>query len=76
MIHYEKSINQAKKAAKEFGAEYQANPGSDRMEYLDSIAFYVREGVHFWKDLNQSEKIVLINEFNLGVEAEKNINNL
>jgi hypothetical protein len=50
------------KAAFQFGAELQANPGSSRREYLDSSAFYFREGVDEFSQLTQEEKEICLTE--------------
>jgi hypothetical protein len=61
------------KAAFQFGAEYQANPGSSRMEYLDDAAKDFREGVETIADLSADEKKACFAEFNRGVETEKSL---
>lgn len=59
-------------AARYFGSEFQANPGSDKMEYLDAIADYFREDAT-WKDLTNKEKEAAKEAFRKGVEAEKRL---
>lgn len=66
-----KSKEAGARAARQFGAEYQANPGSSRMEYLDSAACYFREGVDRVKDLDKEESAILFREFKEGMKAER-----
>lgn len=58
-------------AAKQFGAEYQANPGSSRREYLDSSAYYFGEDKECFSDLSQEEKSALLKAFQEGINEEK-----
>lgn len=58
-------------AARQFGAEFQANPGSSRREYLDSAAYYFREGVESFSELTEEEKAICRKAFDDGVAAEK-----
>lgn len=58
-------------AARQFGAEWQANPGSSKMEYLDSAAYYFREDVEKFMQLTDEEKVICRSEFAAGVEAER-----
>jgi hypothetical protein len=60
-------------ASRQFGAEYQANPGSSRREYLDGSAYYFREGVEAFSALTAEEKATCLKAFNEGVAAEKAI---
>ena len=57
-------------AAKQFGAEYQANPGSSRMEYLNDAAWYFGEGKTY-ATLTAKERTELNTAFNAGIQAEK-----
>jgi len=58
-------------AARQFGAEYQANPGSSRREYLDSAAWYY--GKELFSDLTADEAKSCIENFNAGIQAEKKL---
>jgi len=58
-------------AAKQFGAEFQANPGSSRKDYLDSSAYYFREDVESFSQLNDTEKAACLAAFNEGIDAER-----
>ncbi len=60
-------------AARQMGAEFQANPGSSRGEYLDSSAFYFREGVESFSQLTDEEKTICRREFNAGIAQEKSL---
>lgn len=53
------------------GAEYQANPGSSRREYLDSAAYYFGPDKEKVSDLNDEERVILFREFQAGKDAEK-----
>ena len=55
------------------GAEYQANPGSSRMEYLDSAAWYFGEDKDELKDLSADEKAALHKAFREGQDAERKL---
>lgn len=57
-------------AAKQFGAEFEANPGSSRMEYLNDAAFYFGEGKTY-STLTQEERDALNKAFSEGIQAEK-----
>lgn len=69
-IDIKRGTEEALKAARYFGAEYQANPGSDRMEYLDDVADYLGADLT-WKDLTREQKKPLLEAFKRGIEAEK-----
>ena len=69
----ERNFEKGKRVAYECGAELQANPGASRQEYLNSAAFYFREGVEQFRDLTAKEKSALLIEFNKGIEAEKEL---
>jgi hypothetical protein len=56
-------------AAYYFGAEYTANPGSSRMEYMNDCAFYY--GKERYRDLSMEERNEIQNAFNEGCAAEK-----
>jgi hypothetical protein len=58
-------------AARQFGAEHQANPGSSRREYLDSSAYYFRDGVESFSQLTDEEKEACRSAFQKGVAAER-----
>lgn len=53
------------------GAEYQANPGSSRREYLDNSAYYFGEDKETFADLSLEEKEICLNAFQAGIVAEK-----
>ena len=57
-------------AARQFGAEFVANPGSSKMEYLNDAAFYFGEGKTYAK-LTAEERAALVEAFNAGMRAEK-----
>jgi hypothetical protein len=57
-------------AAYYFGAEYTANPGSSRMEYLDDCASYY--GKARYLDLSTEERAEVQQAFYEGCAAEKN----
>ena len=61
------------KAAFAFGAEYQANPGSSRREYLDSAAYYFGPDFEKVSDLSENQKEVLFREFQAGIAREKSL---
>lgn len=56
-------------AARQFGAEFQANPGSSRMEYLDSAAWYF--GVESFAELSEEQKWQCKAAFDQGIKAER-----
>ena len=56
-------------AAYYFGAEYTANPGSSRLEYMSDCAFYY--GKERYSDLSLEEKNEIQQAFNEGCAAEK-----
>lgn len=58
-------------AARQFGAEWQANPGSSRRDYLDSAAYYFDDDKETFADLSPEEKIACRKAFEEGVNAEK-----
>jgi hypothetical protein len=66
-----RNLERGRRASYECGAEYQANPGSNRREYFDSAAFYFRNDVEYFNDLTLEEKNILMEEFWKGVKAEK-----
>ena len=55
--------------ARQMGAEYQANPGSSRGEYLASAAFYY--GKETFAELSKEDRDDLLSGFNEGIRAEK-----
>jgi len=59
------------KVAHSFGAEFQANPGSDKQEYLDSSAFYFRDDVEEFRQLTPEERRALLVAFTKGIKAER-----
>lgn len=59
------------KAAKEMGAEHQANPGSSRREYLNDAAYYFGDDKEKFSDLSEEEKTACREAFEAGVAAEK-----
>ena len=60
---------EGKRAARYFGTEFQANPGSSRMEYMDSIAAYY--GFDRWRDMPKDLREEASKEFSAGIAAEK-----
>jgi len=60
-------------AARQLGAEYQANPGSSRREYIDSAAYYFRDGVESFSDLTAEEKEACRTAFQEGIAAENKL---
>jgi hypothetical protein len=60
-------------AAKMMGAEYQANPGSSRKEYLDNSAYYFSEDKNCYSDLTLEEKELCLDAFDAGVKLEKSL---
>lgn len=61
------------KAARYMGAEYQANPGSSRMEYIDSAAWYFGPDKECQKDLTKEEREALHKAFREGQAAERDL---
>lgn len=59
------------KAARYFGAEYQANPGSSLREYIESAAWYFGPDKETQSDLSSSEKTELQKAFQEGRQAER-----
>lgn len=57
-------------AARQFGAEFVANPGSSKMDYLNDAAWYFGEGKTY-ATLTPEEKVALGEAFNAGMRAEK-----
>jgi hypothetical protein len=57
-------------AARQFGAEFKANPGSSRMEYLNDAAWYFGEGKTY-STLTAEEKAALLKAFAEGERAER-----
>jgi len=70
-IYGPRDFKHGQRAAYNFGAEFQANPGSDMKEYKDNAAFYFRPDVEEFKDLTLEEKHALLTAFRQGREAEK-----
>lgn len=64
-----RGFNEGKFAARSFGAEYQANPGSSRTDYLNDAAWYF--GKEKISELNEEERKALYEEFAAGIKAEK-----
>jgi hypothetical protein len=60
-------------AARQFGAEWVANPGSSRQEYLNDSAYYFGEDKEKFSDLSADEKAVCLREFNAGAAAERSL---
>lgn len=60
-------------AARQFGAEWVANPGSSRQDYLNDSAYYFGEGMEKFSDLNAEDRAVCIREFNAGAAAERGL---
>ena len=60
---------EGKVVAKYFGTEYQANPGSSRMEYYDSIAWYY--GHEKWSEMKDDERQEAAKLFEAGVRKEQ-----
>jgi hypothetical protein len=63
------------KAARYFGAEFQANPGSHKVDYLNDAADYFCKGATI-KDLSTSERKALYEAFNAGMKAESKLSNV
>ena len=57
-------------AARQFGAEFTANPGSSRREYLNDAAWYFGEDKTY-SNLTAEEREALNTAFAEGVKAEK-----
>ena len=55
------------------GAEYQANPGSSRKEYLDDAAYYFGENMESLSDLSDEDRKACIAAFQEGADAEKRL---
>jgi hypothetical protein len=58
-------------AARYFGSEYQANPGSSRRDYLNDSAWYF--GVDDYKKLSPEDREVCDREFAAGIAAERKL---
>jgi hypothetical protein len=71
MENQKRGIKEGARAARQFGAELQANPGENRRDYLDSAAWYFREGVERFSQLTEEEKTICRTEFEAGIAAEK-----
>lgn len=56
-------------AATQFGAGFQANPGSSRSEYLDSAAWYF--GKESFSQLTAEEKSACRGAFQVGINKER-----
>jgi acyl-CoA reductase-like NAD-dependent aldehyde dehydrogenase len=67
----ERDLEEAVAAARYFGAEYQANPGSSRSEYMESIA--MKLGQERWFSLTPEQRRVCGNAFEEGRRAEKKL---
>ena len=65
-----KGFEQGVFAAKQFGAEYVANPGSSKLEYLNNAAWYFGEGKTY-ATLTADERKALNVAFNEGMKAER-----
>ena len=61
------------KAAFQMGAEYQANPGSSRMEYINNAAWYFGPDKESQKDLTPEERDALRKAFREGQAAEREL---
>lgn len=59
----------ALQAARYWGAEFQANPGDARSEYLDSIA--MKLGKEQWSDISRDQRTILLKAFHEGMSAER-----
>ena len=57
--------------ARYFGSEFQANPGSDRGEYLDSLAMDL--GKAWWLELPTEIRAPLMEAFREGIAREKRL---
>lgn len=55
--------------ARYFGSEFQANPGSDKMEYLDSVA--MKLGKELFRDLDPATRRSIRMAFAEGIAREK-----
>ena len=68
-----RNFERGKRAAYEFGAEYQANaPTLDALrESKDSAAFYFREDVETFAALRSDEKSACMEAFNKGRATER-----
>jgi len=58
-------------AAKQFGAEFQANPGSSRQEYRENAAWYF--GKESVSELTTEEALALNTGFYEGIRREKSL---
>lgn len=65
----ETKFDRVLRAAKYFGAEYAANPGSSRLEYMESIA--LKMGKKTWSELAFDDKRQFSRAFDEGVREEK-----
>jgi hypothetical protein len=70
MNEIKKGFDQGVFAARQFGAEYVANPGSSKMEHLNDAAWYFGEGKTY-ATLTAEERDALNKAFNEGMKAEK-----
>ena len=68
-----RNLGAGTKAAHYMGAEYAANPGSSRREYLDSAAYYFGETKETYADLTAEEKLICSKQFQAGIEAERKL---
>ncbi len=64
-------LDDALRAARYWGAEFAANPGSSRSEYLQSIA--MKLGKDRWFDLPPEQRNPLMAAFNEGIRAERKL---
>lgn len=66
-----RNSEQGPKSARYMGAEWAANPGESRKEYLDSAAYYFGEDKETFYELSPDEKSACLTAFNEGVAAER-----
>lgn len=69
MDDQKRGFDKGVRAARECGAEWQANPGESKSEYLNSAAFYF--GKDSFRELSPDERAACRNAFDEGVKAER-----
>lgn len=69
MSDIKKGFDEGVKAARYFGTEFQANPGSDMDEYLSDCASYF--GFDSFMEMPAKEKAACLAAFNEGIKAER-----
>jgi len=72
MRDIKKGFDEGVRASRQLGAEFAANPGESRKEYVEDAAWYFGEGKTY-ATLTEAEKTALSNSFAEGFAAERKL---